>query len=152
MIPGIQVGAKVSADKKTGSITDVFTVTRLVLPGSGSGCLECANCIPAALLQQEAITAKERDAQRYVDDPEIAEPSVISLNVLSGAQAINDLVMLFTGLFTDDARLLHQMNFVRERQLELVDFEVNDRCPDCGSHSSSRRSRGDSRNLPCRER
>lgn len=125
---------------------------KVVLPGAGAGCLECANCIPASLLQKEAITAKERDEQRYIDDPEIVEPSVISLIVLSGAQAINDIVMLFTGLFRDDAKLLHQMNFVRERELELVDFEANDRCPDCGNRSSSRRSRGDSLRLPCRQR
>jgi molybdopterin/thiamine biosynthesis adenylyltransferase len=147
MIPGVQVGAKVTADKMTGEITDIFTATRLVLPGVGAGCLECADCIPPSLLQEEAIDEQEREHQRYVDDPEIAQPSVITLNVLSAAQAANDLMMLFTGLLTPDARMLHQMHFVSERRLELVQFEANPHCPDCGE----RRSRGDQVRLPCHQ-
>jgi molybdopterin/thiamine biosynthesis adenylyltransferase len=151
MIPGVQVGAKVSANKKTGEITEIFTATRLVLPGIGNGCLDCANCIPASLLQAEAISDGERQQQKYVDDPEVAEPSVITLNVLSAAQAANDLMMMFTGLFLDDATMLHQMNFARERRVEFVALNSNPRCPDCGDISYSRRSRGDSLRLPCRE-
>lgn len=150
MIPGVQVGAKVSANKKTGEITDVFTTTRLVLPGIGNGCLDCANCIPASLLQAEAISHGEREQQKYVDDPELAEPSVITLNVLSAAQAANDLLMMFTGLFVEDATMLHQMNFARERKIEFVASNSNPCCPDCGDTSDSRRSRGDSLRLPCR--
>jgi hypothetical protein len=145
MIPGVQVGAKVSANR-----ADIFTATRLVLPGAGVGCLECANCIPAPLLQKEAISERENREQRYVDDPEVVEPSVITLNALSAAQAANDLMMLFTGLFTENAEMLHQMHFTRERRLELVDFEANPRCPDCGDMSQSRRARGDDVRLPCR--
>ena len=152
MIPGVQVGAKVSSDKITGEITDIFTATRLVLPGVGNGCLDCANCIPASLLQAEAISDGERRQQKYVDDREVAEPSVITLNVLSAAQAANDLMMMFTGLFLEDAPLLHQMNFARERKIEFVASNSNPSCPDCGDTPNSRRSRGDSLRLPCRER
>jgi hypothetical protein len=151
MIPGVQVGAKVSANQITGEIADVFTATRLVLPGVGSGCLDCANCIPASLLQAEAVSHDERRQQRYVDDPDVAEPSVITLNVLSAAQAANDLMMMFTGLFSKDASMLHQMNFARERRIEFVALNANPRCLDCSDISASRRSRGDSRRLPCRE-
>ena len=151
MIPGVQIGSKVSVDKRTGAITDIFTATRLVLPGVGEGCLECANCIPAALLQGEAINEKEREQQRYVDDSEIVQPSVITLNALSAAQAANDIMMLFTGLFGDEAQLLHQMNFVRERRLELVALDPEPSCPDCGDLPNSRRSRGDGMRLPCRQ-
>lgn len=152
MIPGVQVGAKVSANKKTGEITDIFTATRLVLPGVGNGCLDCANCISAALLQQEAIGEVERRQQNYVDDPDVAEPSVITLNVLSAAQAANDLMMMFTGLFSADAPLLHQMNFARERRIELVALNQNPHCLDCGDVTASRRGRGDFVRLPCRQR
>jgi imidazoleglycerol phosphate synthase glutamine amidotransferase subunit HisH len=62
MIPGVQVGAKVSANQVTGEITDVLTATRLVLPGVGNGCLDCAKCIPASLLQAEAVSHDERRA------------------------------------------------------------------------------------------
>jgi hypothetical protein len=35
LIPGAQVGAKVTVDKKTGQVVDVFSVYRPVFPGSG---------------------------------------------------------------------------------------------------------------------
>lgn len=62
-----------------------------------------------------AISEQERKGQRYVDDPRVADPSVITLNVLPAAQAANDLAMLFAGLLAEEAALLHQMNFARER-------------------------------------
>jgi tRNA A37 threonylcarbamoyladenosine dehydratase len=151
MIPGVQVGAKVSANRTTGEITDIFTTTRLVLPGVGTGCLDCANCIPASHLQAEAMSEKEREQQRYVDDPEVAEPSVITLNTLSAAGAANDLMMMFSGLYDGTVELLHQMNFVRERRIDLVAASANPNCLDCGDLSNSRRARGDSVRLPCRE-
>jgi hypothetical protein len=52
--------------------------------------------------------------QRYVDDPDVAEPSVITLNVLSAAQAATELMMMFTGLFSKDASMFHQINFARD--------------------------------------
>jgi hypothetical protein len=67
----------------------------LVLPGVGGGCLECAGAIPAARLNSEGNNAEERRAQNYVDNPQIAEPSVITLNVQSAAQAATDLMMMF---------------------------------------------------------
>jgi tRNA A37 threonylcarbamoyladenosine dehydratase len=150
LIPGAQIGAKVSVDPSTMEITEVFTATRLVLPHPGRGCLECHGLIPAARLQLEALNESERRAQRYVDDPEVAEPSVITLNVLSAGQAANDLMMMFTGLFEESAPLGHLFNFVRERTVEAVGPQTNTRCPDCGMESRSRRARGDRVRLPCR--
>ena len=150
LIPGAQIGAKVSADKNTGVITDIFSATRLVLPGAGCGCLDCAGAIPASRLNDEAKSERERKAQRYVDDPEIHEPSVITLNALSAAPAANDLMMLFTGLFEPGADLTHMLNFARERKLEHISPRVNDKCLDCGSSKRSRRARGDTVRLPCR--
>lgn len=151
MIPGVQVGAKVSANRATGDITDIFTATRLVLPGAARGCLDCANCIPASRLQAEALSDSEREQQRYIDDPEVAEPSVITLNVLSAAQAANDLMMMFAGLYDSNADLLHQMNFARERRIEFVAPKTRPGCLDCGELTNSRRSRGDAVRLPCRQ-
>lgn len=144
LIPGIQVGAKISSDKWTREITDIFTTTRLVLPGSGRGCLDCAGAIPPSRLREEGVAEEEKRAQAYVDDPEISEPSVITLNVLSAGQAATDLMMLFTGLFDDHADLGHIMNFARERKLEYVGQSVNQHCLDCSSTKRSRRGRGDS--------
>jgi ThiF family len=151
LIPGAQVGAKVASDRGSRRITDIFAATRLVLPGRGRGCLECSGLIPPARLRQEAISEGARHAQRYVDDPEVTEPSVITLNVLSAGQAANDLMMLFTGLFDAKADLGYRMNFAIERKIELVEPVGNDRCPDCGMTKASRRARGDRVRLPCRQ-
>jgi tRNA A37 threonylcarbamoyladenosine dehydratase len=150
LIPGAQVGAKISVDPKTMEITDIFAATRLVLPHSGCGCLECHGLIPPARLQLEALNESEHRAQRYVDDPEVVEPSVITLNVLSAGQAANDLMMMFTGLFEQSAPLGHLFNFVRERTVEAVGPQTNSGCLDCGMESRSRRARGDRARLPCR--
>jgi len=116
-------------------VADVFVATRPVLPAPGQGCLHCHELIPPARLREEALTEGERRAQRYVEDEEVAEPSVITLNVLSAAQAVNDLMMMFTGLYRGPVTLAHQLNFVRERQLTTVEPRVDGHCLDCGCHA-----------------
>ncbi len=150
LIPGAQVGAKVSTDGLSHEISDIFTTSRLVLPSPGCGCLDCHGLIPADRLQAEALSEQERRTQRYVDDSEVIEPSVITLNVLSAGQAASDLLMMFTGLFEDAASLGNQFNFVRERKIQFVQPQTNERCLDCGIQSKSRRARGDRSRLPCR--
>ena len=85
-----------------------------------------------------------------VDDPEIVEPSVITLNALSATPAVNDFMMLFTGLFEPSAKLSYLMNFARERSLERVRPVRDADCLDCSNANKSRRSRGDGLRLPCR--
>lgn len=150
LIPGAQVGAKVSANKRDGKITDIIVASRPVLPNPGGGCLECHELIPSGRLQEEALTEKDRRLQRYVEDESVAEPSVICLNVLSAAQVANDLMMMFTGLYEDGVNLTHGLGFVRERRFEPVDPRINVFCPDCSYDSRSRRARGDRTRLPCR--
>lgn len=150
LIPGAQIGAKVSVDKATGKIEDIFVATRPVLPRPGAGCLQCHDLIPAALLAQEALSEEERRRQRYVDDETVVQPSVITLNVLSAAQAANDLMMMFTGLFKQSASLRHQIGFARERTLCTVEPRAEAGCLHCSSAARSRRARGDRARLPCR--
>jgi molybdopterin/thiamine biosynthesis adenylyltransferase len=150
MIPGAQVGAKVLANVENGVIEDITVASRPVMPNPGGGCMECHELIPASRLQEEALTAEEHQKQRYVDDLSVAEPSVICLNVLSAAQAANDLMMMFTSLYEDGVNLAHEIGFVRERRFDRVDPRVNVRCPDCSDDPRSRRARGDRRRLPCR--
>jgi hypothetical protein len=78
LIPGAQVGAKVTVDKETGEVLDLFSVYRPVVPGSG--CLWCNGLISPARLQEEALTETERQRQRYVEDSTVHAPSVITLN------------------------------------------------------------------------
>jgi tRNA A37 threonylcarbamoyladenosine dehydratase len=150
LIPGVQVGAKVAVERRTRQVADVFVATRPVLPGPGQGCLHCHELIPASRLREEALTEGERRAQQYVEDEQVAEPSVITLNVLSAAQAVNDLLMMFTGLYRQPVSLAHQLHFVRERQLTTVEPRVDGQCLDCSCHAKSRRARGDGARLPCR--
>jgi hypothetical protein len=150
LIPGVQVGVKVAVDPRSRQVTTITAVTRPVLPEPGGGCLECHRLIPPARLQEEALTDRERRAQRYVDADEVAEPSVITLNVLSAGQAANDLMMMFTRLHGESATLQHQMHYARERELRTVEPRAAEQCPDCGSVSRSRRARGDRARPPCR--
>ncbi|HEX8178631.1 MAG TPA: ThiF family adenylyltransferase [Pyrinomonadaceae bacterium] len=152
LIPGVQIGAKVPVDRKSGTVGDAFVATRPVLPYAGAGCLNCHELIPAARLQEEALSENERRAQRYVESEDVAEPSVITLNVLSAAQAVNDMMMMFTGLYHQGVNLHHQINFVRERLLTEVGPMADEFCMDCSDTVQSLRARGDRLRLPCRAR
>ena len=43
-------------------------------------------------------------AQRYIDEPEIPAPSVITLNATAASRAADDFLMAVTGLVQPDAR------------------------------------------------
>lgn len=149
LIPGIQVGVKVATSK--GAVEEIHAAARPVIPGHA--CLDCYGLIPPGRLREEGLSSDERKGQRYVqdDDEDIIAPSVITLNVLSAAQAVNDFLMMFTGLFQPSVELTHQVSFVRERALmDVSAVRPRESCPDCGGGSSSRRARGDRARLPCR--
>ncbi len=150
LIPGVQIGAKVPVIQNN-EVGDAFVATRPVLPYAAAGCLSCHELIPASLLQEEALTESERTSQRYIDCPDVVEPSVITLNVLSAAQAVNDMMMIFTGLYREGVKLPHQIHFVRERLMNQVESMADEFCPDCSNTVFSRRARGDRVRLPCRE-
>ncbi|MBD2772251.1 ThiF family adenylyltransferase [Iningainema tapete] len=150
LIPGIQIGAKVPVDKLSKQVGDIFTATRPVLPYAYGGCLHCHELIPPGRLQQETLSEEERRNQRYVEDEDIAQPSVITLNVKSAEQAVNDFMMMFTLLYEPEVQLRHQLRFARERNVINVEPRANKDCLDCSDSSRSRRARGDRYRLPCR--
>jgi len=146
LIPGVQVGAKVSATED-GKISSIHTACRPVTPHSG--CLMCNGLINPAKLQEEGQTARERRAQRYVDDDEVAAPSVITLNADVASQAATDFMFYMTGL-TDPAA---NRGYLRFAPLTRETFYEEPRqSPDCGECSAlpgSRLARGDlGRRLP----
>lgn len=96
LIPSTQVGAKVSVSTKTGAITDIFSVSRMSTPGSG--CLRCNFLVSPARLADEAKSAGERRRQRYVNDEDVHDPSVITLNAVAASRAVDDWLMAITGL------------------------------------------------------
>lgn len=150
LIPGFQVGAKVRVDPKTHQVDEVFSVNRPVFPYPGGGCLACGGWISAAQLQQEALSTAERDAQRYVDDPDVREPSVITLNAIGTALAANDMLMTVTGLFPEGVDLSHHLYYANQRELFSMASPFQHNCRDCGGEEKSRFGRGDRGHLPCR--
>jgi ThiF family len=149
LIPGVQLGAKVQLDRD-GAVTDIFTVVRPV--GPGFGCLWCNQLIDPAKLQEEALTADQLRRQRYVDDPDVHAPSVISLNAVAAAYAVNDYLMSVTGLFQNSyeprwLRVHPAVKGIKER----VRYEVPRRdsdCTECGAEGRFARGRG--QRLPTR--
>jgi hypothetical protein len=152
LIPGVQIGVKVQADKITGKIGTIHAATRPVLPFAGGGCLLCNGLIPAGRLREESLKESELQAQRYVESNEVAAPSVITLNVMSAAQAVNDLMMMFTGLYDEQVLLDQHLWLIRERELFLAEASINGTCLECSNTSNSRRARGDRERLPCKSR
>lgn len=150
LIPGAQIGIKIPKNKESQKIGDIAINTRLVLPYTYGGCLECHNLIPPGRLQEESLSPEELKKQRYIDDDLVNEPSVITLNALSAAQAANDLMMLFTNLYEDDVIPEHHLIFAKDRNLMKVTSVCKENCPDCSVKKFSRKARGDRVRLPCR--
>lgn len=149
LIPTVQIGAKVISDK-TGAVRDVYAVTRPITPESG--CLWCNGLIKPVKLQEESQTDEERRAQRYVDDPEIVAPSVITLNALAAAQAANDFMFYMTGLAAEDATPDYMRFLPSRREVRWDEPRSHPDCIDCGQSERSRFARGDGPRLPVKYR
>jgi len=152
LIPVLQVGSKVVIDKSSGSVLDVFGVVRSL--GTEAGCLRCNGLIDIARLTEEAVgTEEQRQNQRYVDDPDVAAPSVITINAMSAGWAANDFMHYATGL----GRPATGFRILRARppgpgipQLVVQMPDGDPGCHVCGSESHSAAARGDSVDMPTR--
>ena len=146
LIPGVQVGAKVIVDKARDKVRNVYAVARPVTPELG--CLWCNQLINPKKLQDESISDSEIQNRSYVDDQNIAAPSVITLNALATAQAANDFLYYITGLTTKNV-LQHYMRFEPTDRKVFWDKPRSSKdCIECGRTSLSRFARGDKNNLP----
>ncbi len=129
LIPGVQVGAKVQVDKN-GTVSDIFSVVRPV--GPGFGCLWCNELINPAKLQEEALTAEQLRQQRYVQDEGVQAPSVITLNAVAIAHAVDDYLMSVTGLLSTTYEPRWQRFHPAAAEFkERVRYEIPRRDPDC---------------------
>jgi hypothetical protein len=145
LIPGAQIGAKVPTGKG-GGVGDVRVVVRPVMPDAG--CLLCAGAISPAQLNREALSSEER--QRYIDDPDVHEPSDITLNALGASQAVNDFLFMFTGLHEPKTQLRGRFQWARRREWEESKDKPQEECKHCGRGSKSVYARGDKRPLRTR--
>ena len=72
----------------------MFSVVRHLVPGQS--CLWCSELIDPTQLAKEATSPQQRDAQRYADD--VRAPSVISLNAVACAHAVDHYLFSTLGL------------------------------------------------------
>ena len=141
LIPGLQLGAKVRAGS-TGALDDAMSAVREVRPGHG--CLLCNQLIDPTQLALEAKTDQERKDQAY--GAHTANPSVITLNAVSAAHAVNDFLFYYLGLREDDAAATyHHFHFLKQFPARVTPRK-DPECRECGPQG--RFARGDSVELP----
>ncbi|HET7059707.1 MAG TPA: ThiF family adenylyltransferase [Candidatus Saccharimonadales bacterium] len=147
LVPGVQVGAKAQLNSRNGEIIDLFSVVRPIVPGDG--CLWCNGLILPAKLQEEAISSEEREKQRYVDDEDVEAPSVITLNAVAAADAVNDYLMMVTGLLANENHVRWSRYDPRQRTVVKEKPRQDYDCPECSS-PKGRLGKGPQRQLPTR--
>lgn len=148
LVPGYQLGSKIPADKESGLLGKIHCVARPVTPSSG--CLLCNGLINPMRLQEEALDPAERERRRYVDDPEVIAPSVISLNALAASYAVNDFLFRAMGLRQGDEDYVYFEPQKAEVRLEIP--RKDGECIHCGLGDRSHLARGDDLSMPTRPR
>jgi hypothetical protein len=97
LIPATQTGVKIPVNR-TGDIGEIYANIRLLPPGTG--CMWCGSLINPTELAIDMHPDTERQAARYVTD--IPAPSVIALNSLVAAEAVNHFMLAATGRHYQD--------------------------------------------------
>ncbi|WP_310963882.1 ThiF family adenylyltransferase [Nocardioides terrisoli] len=154
LVPTLQVGSKVVIDSASGDVLDVFGAVRAL--GTAPGCLRCNDLINMSKLAEESVASVEqRQNQRYVDEPGIDAPSVITLNAMAVGIAVNDFMQFATGL----GRPASGYRIIRSKpvaagqpQLVVQQPHIDPECHVCGLRSYSVLSVGDASELPTRIR
>jgi ThiF family len=143
LIPGVQLGSKIRCDLDNLALLDVMSANRPVRPGSG--CLWCNQFIDPSILAIESKSDEERKAQAYgVAEP---NPSVISLNAVSAAHAVNDFLLDYLALRRPEIEINYEhFHFLDDRR-SIVAPRRDDDCPECSR--KGRFGQGDSVPLPC---
>jgi len=154
VIPTLQVGSKVVSEVATGKVLDVYGVVRSL--GTVAGCMRCNDLINLSKLAEEVLgDEQQRRNQRYVDDPDVAAPSVITLNSMTAGWAVNDFMHYATGLGRPSSgfRILRSQPVAPGHpQLVLQTPHADPDCHVCGSSPISASARGDGVDLPTRIR
>jgi molybdopterin/thiamine biosynthesis adenylyltransferase len=147
LIPAVQIGAKVDV-RPDGSIEQIYCAIRPIFPPEG--CLHCAGVIDPLALQRETATEEERIAQDYLgQDSGVIDPSVITLNAVTAAAAMNVLLLSTVGLGRGGLGL-HQLHTPANGGWLKLQAQRNDGCPWCSLATYSRFARGDGAALPVR--
>lgn len=154
LVPTLQLGSKVVVDRKTGNVLDVFGVVRSL--GTHAGYLQCNGLVDMSRLAEEAVaTVEQRRNQRYVDEPGVEAPSVITLNAMTVGWAVKDFMHFATGLGRPDRgfRVLRSRPVTPGHpQLVVQEPHIDPDCHVCGVGARSVLSVGDAAELPTRVR
>ena len=139
LIPAIQMGAKIRRGDR-GNLEDAMCAVRHIRPGTG--CLWCNGLIDPTQLAIEAKSDSERKEQAYgVHEP---NPSVITLNAVAAAHAVNDFLFDYLGLRTGDVEAgYHHFHFDRGKAQRVTPR----RSPEC-RECVHRLAMGDALQLP----
>jgi hypothetical protein len=152
LIPTLQVGSKLTIERNTGKILDVFAVVRTL--GTSPGCLFCGELIDPIRLSEESLGNPDQvKRQRYVDDPGVHAPSVITLNAMATGWAANDFMQYMVGIGRPASgfRILRtQPVHENAPHVTVQEREKIDSCYVCGVPPLSARALGDRRELPTR--
>ena len=142
LIPAVQMGAKIRRGD-CGNLEDAMCAVRHIRPDSG--CLWCNGLIDPTQLAIEAKSDSERKEQAYgVQEP---NPSVITLNAVAAAHAVNDFLFDFLGLRTGDIEAAyHHFHFHRDNGQRVIPRR-DPECRECGH----RLAMGDAVELPVLE-
>ena len=126
LIPVVQMGARIRRGDH-GSIEDAMSAVRHIRPGTG--CLWCNGLIDPTQLAIEAKSDSERREQAYgVEEP---NPSVITLNAVAAAHAVNDFLFDFLGLRTGDPEVAYQHFHFHRAKAERVIPRQSPECREC---------------------
>jgi len=138
-IPAVQLGAKVIENHDSSTLGDAMSIVRPMRPGDG--CLFCNGLIDSTALATELLTQEERHAAHYgVREP---NPSVITLNAVSAAHAVNDFLFDFLELRDKPTVEFMHLSHVRERNSAVIPTHSS-KCSECSfNNESSRFARGD---------
>lgn len=144
-IAGIQVGAKIPVGED-GTVGNVFCVSRMVTPEQG--CLWCNGLINPGRLQDEAVPDAAKRGYAYLDDPGVTAPSVVTMNAIACAHAVDDFLFHLTNLKYDDAET-GWFRWNSRRAVAGYDMPRRDvDCIECSQIANSRFAMGDNGRLP----
>lgn len=139
LIPTVQMGAKVRPGS-SGKIEEAMCAVRQLRPGIG--CLWCNGLIDTTQLAIEMKTDEERKNQAYgVEEP---NPSVITLNAVAAANAVNDFLFDYLDLRSENRDLLYHHHFFLKNASQSVIPRRSSNCYECGE----RLGMGDALELP----
>ena len=139
LVPAIQMGAKIRRGHR-GELEDAMSAVRHVRPGAG--CLWCNGLIDPTQLAIEAKSDSERKEQAYgVQEP---NPSVITLNAVAAAHAVNDFLFDFLGLRNGNVEAVYQHFHFHRGKAQRVMPRRDPECREC----VHRLAMGDALELP----